>query len=200
MQDYRTCKPDDGRGGFDASRWPKAPPRAIVPTCSRAPIRPPSQAPRPPPRRRSRPGRAPSMPPETEAEAGFLAGAALARLDAIVQRNPAVGRRLAPAPRPASRGRQRCPRRPQRRRGGAARRAPPHSLRRRSRTGGTPAAGLARARGRIERDNGAPRSRAPPSSCEFRPTRRCKRRLPPPRLARPAPGRRRSPPRGRSNS
>jgi Protein of unknown function (DUF1403) len=31
MQDYRTGKPGDGRGGCGASRWPKAPPRGTVP-------------------------------------------------------------------------------------------------------------------------------------------------------------------------
>ena len=68
--------------------WPKAPPQRSVSACSRAPIRRQSKAFRPPRRRRSRPGRAPSTRPETRAEAAFLAGAALARLDAIVRENP----------------------------------------------------------------------------------------------------------------
>ena len=39
-----------------------------------------------------------AKPPESEAEAAFLAGAALARLDAVVRRKPALGRRFPPAP------------------------------------------------------------------------------------------------------
>ena len=72
--------------------------------------------------------------PETEAEAAFLAGAALARLDAIVRENPpwagVFRRRLALE----RRRRQRAPRRPHRRRGRVARRVPPQPARRRSRT------------------------------------------------------------------
>ena len=62
----------------------------------------------PPRRRRSRPGRARSKRAETEAEAAFLAGAALARLDAVVRRKPALGRRFPPAPRAQRRRRERA--------------------------------------------------------------------------------------------
>jgi hypothetical protein len=43
---------------------------------------------RPPRRRRSQPGRERANAPESHAEAAFLAGAALARLDAVVRQNP----------------------------------------------------------------------------------------------------------------
>ena len=86
MQDYRTCKPDDGRGGFGASRWPKAPRKVpfgmLAPRFVRTLGSSTASAAAFPAWARAQ------NPPETEAEAGFLAGAALARLDAIVRENP----------------------------------------------------------------------------------------------------------------
>ena len=87
MQDYRTCKPDDGRGGFGP--WAGQKRRDGVPSGMLA--RPDSSA-----ASGLSTASAAAFPawaralhaPETEAEAGFLAGAALARLDAIVRENP----------------------------------------------------------------------------------------------------------------
>ena len=73
---------------------------------------------------------------ETEAEAAFLAGAALSRLDAIVRENPPWAGVCAPPPGLERRRGQRAPRRPHRRRGGVARRVPPQPAGRRSRTRG----------------------------------------------------------------
>ena len=87
MQIYPTKQGDDGRGGLAGSGWIKAPPCGTLSVCLIALIRWEPGPLRRPPRRRSPPGRA-GNPPETEAEAAFLAGAALARLDAVVRENP----------------------------------------------------------------------------------------------------------------
>src|SRR5271169_5650007 len=87
MQDYRTCKRNDGRGGFGPQTSQKR--RDGVPSGMLA--RPDSSA-IPGPSAAS----AAAFPawaravqaPESEAEAAFLAGAALARLDQIVRENP----------------------------------------------------------------------------------------------------------------
>ena len=104
------------------------------PHAARALIRRESKAFRPPRRRRSRLGRAPQTRRKRDAEAAFLAGAALARLDAIVRENPPWAgvwrRRLALKRR---RG-QRASRRPHGRRGRVARRVPSQPAGRRSRT------------------------------------------------------------------
>ena len=79
--------------------------------------------------RRPRPRRFPAWaraenPPETEAEAAFLAGAALARLDAIARENRPWAGVWRQSPGARRRRRQRLTYRPRRRRGGAARRVP----------------------------------------------------------------------------
>jgi Protein of unknown function (DUF1403) len=87
MQSYRTCNAHDGRGGFGPQASQKR--RDGVPSGMLA--RPDSFA-----VPSYSPASAAAFPawaraahaPETEAEAGFLAGAALARLDAVVRENP----------------------------------------------------------------------------------------------------------------
>ena len=139
--------------------------------------------------------------PETAAEAGFLAGAALARLDAIVRENPPW----------AGAWRQRLALRSRRRQ----RRAAPAATKTRRRCA-TRSTSLGRApipdrrdagcgpgaRSRPDRPgNGAPRSRAPPRPWTSPATTRCKRRSRPREAcAAGAIARRRSPPRGRSSS
>ena len=81
--------------------------------------------------------------PETEAEAAFLAGAALSRLDAVVRDNPPWAGVFRQAPGAERRRRQCCPRRPDRGRGGLARRLPPRPAGRRSGAGGEAFARLA---------------------------------------------------------
>ena len=134
------------RDAFRASRWPKALPQGTLPH-ARAPqfVRNP-WAPRPPLPCRSRLGRAPSTSPKPRPKPRFSpAPRSPASMRSFAKTRPRPG--LAAEPR--ARRRQRAPGAAERRRGGAARRAPPRSAGRRSRTGETPAAGLARARGRI---------------------------------------------------
>src|SRR5271163_1943501 len=150
MQDYRTGKRTDGRGGFAARRWPKAPRRGTV-----RHARAPRFARHPRPLGRLRDG-VPGL-GAREKSAGNRGRSRVSRRRRAraprpnPARKPAVVRRLAPPLGPASRGRQRRARRPQRRRGGAARRAPPHPAGRRSGARGTAAAGLARADVRFRR-------------------------------------------------
>ena len=122
MQSYRTCNPCDGRGGFRARSWPKAPRRAIVRH---------ARAPRFVRTRGSLTASAAAFP--AWARAKFAGNRGRSRLSRRRRarparchraRKPALGRRLAPAPRARRRRRQRRPRRAQRRRAGAARRAP----------------------------------------------------------------------------
>ena len=178
-------------GGLTTQAEPKAPPSATLSACSPALICRESKAFRPPRRRRSPPGR--GRPPETEAEAAFLAGAALCRLDAAAQENPpwaGVFRRRLTLKR---RRRKRLARRPRRGRGGAARRLSPAPAGRRSRARGTAAHRLAGTHRPLDRALAFVFSTPPPRFWGSRMTRPCKRRSTPPRPAPEAIGRRRSP-------
>jgi hypothetical protein len=166
--------------------------------CSRAPIRPPSQARRPPPRRRSRPGRAPATRPKPRPKPPFSPAPrspGSMRSCAKIRRGPAPGASASPCmPRPpaspapaAAKTRRRCATRST-----SLDRAP---IPDRRDAGCGPGA-----RSRPDRsDNGAPRSQSPPRPWISPRARPYKRRSRPPRLASPDIASRRSRPRAPMN-